>query len=161
MEYLSLNIRQAELNDLAELRDLEQCVVDAERPFNNSIKVDDVTYYDIHQLITSIDAQMLVAEDSNRIIATGYALIRKSKNWQNHEKDAYLGFMYVNPDYRGKMVNKELIDRLIAWGRSQGIVDFYLDVYAQNAAAIRAYQKAGFESSLIEMKLSTKSPFAK
>ena len=44
--------------------------------------------------------------------------------------------------------------RLINWSKTKGIVDFYLDVYDDNDAAIRAYGKAGFTKSLVEMKLN-------
>jgi len=32
--------------------------------------------------------------------------------------------------------------------------DFYLEAYAQNNSALRAYEKLGFKASLLEMKLS-------
>jgi RimJ/RimL family protein N-acetyltransferase len=36
----------------------------------------------------------------------------------------------------------------------QGVTDFYLDVYADNPSAIRAYEKLGFKPNLVEMKMS-------
>ncbi len=150
-----MNFREAELDDLTELLELEQCVVEAERPYNKDIQAGKPIYYDMHQLITSKEIQLLLAEDSNKIVGTGYALIRKSKACLTHDKEAYLGFMYVDPEYRGQKINKQIIERLIAWSQNKGVYDFYLDVYAQNDPAIRAYQKAGFGSNMVEMKLST------
>ena len=61
--------------------------------------------------------------------------------------------MFVKPEYRGQGVNKAVLERLLAWSKDNGVADCYLDVYAENTAAIRAYEKAGFAGSLLEMKL--------
>jgi RimJ/RimL family protein N-acetyltransferase len=94
-----------------------------------------------------------VAEDGNNIIATGYAQIRPSRQPLVYDQHSYLGFMYVAPDYRGQGINQQIIDLLVRWSQEQGIQECYLDVYAGNTAAIRAYEKLGFKPSLIEMKL--------
>ena len=153
-------------------------MIEAERPYNSSIKGIGACYYNIEQLIASEDALMLIAQvevesagelagekaaelqeqtaakPRKKIVATGYAKIRTSKSSLSHEIDSYLGFMYVEPDHRGRGLNKELIDCLIAWSRKQGANDFYLDVYTENLPAVKAYIKAGFSSSIIEMKLN-------
>jgi GNAT superfamily N-acetyltransferase len=64
--------------------------------------------------------------------------------------------MYVAAEYRGRGINKSIIERLVEWSEGQGIFDCYLDVYSENEAAIQAYKKAGFVSSMIEMKLNLK-----
>jgi GNAT superfamily N-acetyltransferase len=64
--------------------------------------------------------------------------------------------MYVDESYRGLGLNQRIMDKLIAWGREQGLCDFYLDVYAGNQSAIKAYEKSGFKPSMIEMKLTLK-----
>ena len=149
-----MNYRKATLRDISQLLDFEQCVIDSERPFNPLIKAKQASYYDIEDLITSSSSHLLVAEDKNSIIGTGYAQIRKSKLYLKHDIHSYLGFMYVSPNYRGQSINKHIIDRLITWSKSKGAKDFYLDVYSQNTSAIRAYEKVGFKPCLVEMKLS-------
>ena len=62
--------------------------------------------------------------------------------------------MFVIPEYRGRGVNQMIVEELFAWARSQDIDEVRLEVYAENAAAIRAYQKAGFKKNLLEMRLS-------
>ena len=52
-----------------------------------------------------------------------------------------------------KVLNKQVIEHLIVWAKSRGVCDFYLDVYGDNQAAVKAYEKLGFTSSLVEMKL--------
>lgn len=156
MSCLKLNVREASIRDLHDLLALEQCVIEAERPYNTSIKAESAIYYDLEKLISCDDAYLLVVEIDNDIIATGYAQIRHSKMSLEHEHHAYLGFMYVSPYYRGQGINAKIIDVLISWSKEKGVSDMYLDVYAQNDSAIKAYEKMGFQSSLIEMKLSIK-----
>lgn len=147
-------IRAATPHDKNTLVNFEQAVVEAERPFNSSIKEGEPTYYNLDDLISSAQAKMLVVEVNNTLIGCGYGQIRASKPSLAHEKHLYLGFMYVVPDFRGQGINKKIMDALIEWGKGEGIQDFYLDVYSGNKAAISAYEKLNFEQSMIEMKLS-------
>lgn len=149
-----MEIRNATPQDIPVLRELEQNVIEAERPFNDAIKPEDAVYYDLEHLIASPDSQLLVIENEGQIVATGYIQIRSSKPSLSHAQHGYLGFMYVTPQMRGRGLNKQVMDALVGWGQSKHVRDFYLDVYAGNSAAIKAYEKAGFASSLIEMKLS-------
>ena len=96
----------------------------------------------------------MVAEDNGEIVGSGYARIKQSKAHLQHDLHAYLGFMYVAPSHRGQGVNQLVIQELIKWGKEQGMQDFYLEAYADNRSALKAYEKLGFKASLIEMKLS-------
>ena len=132
----------------------EQGVLQEERPFNPSIKASDAFYYDIEKLICDNKTCLQVACDEDRVVACGYAQIRPSKQSLQHDQHGYLGFMFVLPEYRGKGINKMIMDFLSNWCKGHGITDLYLDVYAQNTSAIRAYEKVGFEPCLVEMKLN-------
>lgn len=155
MKLDGLIVREAQPEDYDALLALEQKVVEAERPFNADLKETGVHYYDIHRLISDQSTRMIVAELSGTIVATGYMQVRDSKSSLTHDKHGYLGFMYVAQEYRGLGLNKIVVQDLVDWGQSRGIRHFYLDVYADNAAAVRAYEKFGFQPSLIEMKLVT------
>ena len=151
-----IKYREATLHDLDSLLALEQGVIEAERPFNSAIKAVDAHYYDIPDLIENPNSQLLIAECEQRIIATGYIQFRLSKPSLQHDQHGYLGFMFVAPEFRGQGINQTILDRLMQWGNSKGVSDFYLDVYSQNEAAIRAYEKAGFKPSMLEMKFKSK-----
>ena len=62
--------------------------------------------------------------------------------------------MYVVPNYRGKEVNKKILDYLLDWGKKRGYSEFQLVVYAPNQSAIKAYKKAGFDFETITMRLN-------
>jgi ribosomal protein S18 acetylase RimI-like enzyme len=150
----NIKFREASLSDKPILLEFEQEILQAERPCNSAIKLADAYYYDMDDLLNSEKTYLLVAETEGRVVASGYAQIRPSKQSLVHDSHSYLGFMYVVPEFRGRGVNKSILERLIQWSMNQGMSDCYLDVYSENEAAIRAYQKAGFVNSMIEMKFN-------
>ena len=149
-----IRLRLATLEDLAILREFEQQIIKEEQPYNDVIKSSGASYYDLAKLINDKHACVQVAVSGDRIVASGYAQIRPSKQAFTHDHHGYLGFMYVLPEFRGRRINKMIVDFLINWCKGRGVNHIYLDVYALNAPAIRAYEKAGFTSSLVEMKLN-------
>src|SRR3569833_44260 len=146
-------IRKARLSDMDSLLQFEQGVITAERPFDETLKDEPIRYYDLHQLLTTQHIRLLVAQCGNQVIGSGYARIETSKPYLKHPRYAYLGFMYVLPAYRGKGVNKMIIDELKQWAAAQGITELRLEVYHDNEPAIRAYEKAGFSRHMIEMRM--------
>lgn len=146
-------IRKAEVKDLSSLLEFEQGIIKAERPYDPTLDEDPISYYDLNDMIIVEDAEVLVAEYKGRVIASGYAKIKKAKHYLNHENYSYLGFMYTDPEFRGKGVNSKIIDGLKEWSYTKGLKEIRLTVYDENAGAIRAYEKVGFKKHLIEMRL--------
>ncbi len=60
--------------------------------------------------------------------------------------------MYVKPEYRGKGINKLILEELINWSKDRGISEIRLEVYYDNEPAVKAYEKAGFESHILLMR---------
>lgn len=147
--------RKATLNDLDTLLRFEQGVITAERPFDPTLKKDDIHYYDIRAMIDAGHIELIVAESGTAIIGCGYARIEEAKPYLQHQQHSYLGFMYTDPAHRGKGVNKMIVEALKRWSLSQGISEMRLDVYCGNTAAIKAYEKAGFNQHMIEMRMGT------
>ena len=147
-----ITIRKALMLDLGQLLAFEQDLIKAERPFDPTLKPDPVNYYDLKSLLTSPVAEVVVADTGNKIIASGYARIERSKPFIKHSTHAYLGFMYVLPEYRGRGINKQIINALKNWASSQNITEFRLEVYCDNISAIKAYEKIGFSRYILEMR---------
>lgn len=145
-------IRKACMNDLPALYAFEQGVISSERPFDSTLKSGQIHYYDIEKMIQATEVELLIAEIDNEVIGSGYARIENVKPYLQHVQHAYLGFMYVKPEWRGKAINKKIIDALSIWALSKQINELRLDVYHSNEAAIRAYEKAGFTKHMIEMR---------
>jgi ribosomal protein S18 acetylase RimI-like enzyme len=147
-----IKIRKASIVDLGQLLAFEQDLIKTERPFDPTVKPDPVNYYDLKAMLTDPQIEMVVAEAGHKIIASGYARIDKSKPYLKHSHHAYLGFMYVLPEYRGKGINKKIMDVLKDWAAAQNIKEFRLEVYCANVSAIKAYEKAGFSKYFLEMR---------
>jgi ribosomal protein S18 acetylase RimI-like enzyme len=147
-----LEIRSARLDEIPRLRQLEQLVIQAERPHDALLKPDPIQYYDLEALILSPLAELAVGILDGVLVATGYAKILPNKEFYQDERHGYLGFMCVIPQYRGRGYNAQILNYLFAWARSQKIQDIRLEVYEQNFPAVRAYEKLGFTKSLVEMR---------
>ena len=148
-----LTIRVATADDIVGIRDCEQGVVLAERPMNADLVPGHIHYYDIEALIASPDSRMMVVEAAGKIVGCGHATLKPSVDHYFHDRHAYLGLLYIAPDQRGQGLIQRVIDELVDWSRSKGVTSYYLDVYPENASAIRAYEKYGFRPNMIEMKL--------
>ncbi|WP_333863222.1 GNAT family N-acetyltransferase [Sphingobacterium sp.] len=146
-------IRQAQENEVDALIEFEQGIVEAERPFDNTLKEGQIHYYDLLELIRSEEAEVLVAVVEDQLVGSGYAKLLDAKPYQKYKKYAYLGFMYVKPTYRGRGVNKLILERLISWAKERNISEVRLQVYDENSIAKNAYRKVGFKPNLLEMRM--------
>ncbi|MEO6316250.1 MAG: hypothetical protein ABIU63_14655 [Chitinophagaceae bacterium] len=66
-------VRKATLEDMAVLLRFEQGVINAERPFDDTLKTGHINYYDLEAMIAAPDTALLVAEANQRVIGSGYA----------------------------------------------------------------------------------------
>jgi GNAT superfamily N-acetyltransferase len=146
-------IRKAVAADLDTLFEFEQGIITTERPFDNTLKEGEIHYYDLAAMIAADNIQLLVAQCGDEVVGSGYARIENVKNYLKHSKHAYLGFMYVKPTFRGKGVNKMILDGLKSWCREKKITEMRLEVYEENADAVKAYEKAGFKPLLTWMRM--------
>lgn len=151
MSNTEILIRSATLSDLPTLLEFEQGVISAERPFALNLRPGNINYYDIQELIESDQAEVVVAESEQRLVASGYAKFQDSKPHIQPARYAYLGFMYVAPDRRGEKIVGKIIDSLMQWSKSHGVDAFELEVFAENASAVRAYEKLGFKANMVQM----------
>ena len=147
-----ISIRRATSADLPKLAEFLQFLVAAERPFDPTLKEGEIFYYNIEEFISDEKSEILVIDYKHQIIGCGYAQVRSAKPYQKFESFGYLGFMFVNPEFRGNGLNNLLLDDLKKWVLSKGITEIRLEVYTENEPAIRAYEKAGFKQISTTMR---------
>ncbi|BAU56053.1 GNAT family N-acetyltransferase [Mucilaginibacter gotjawali] len=150
-------VRKAVYSDLQTLFEFEQGIVTTERPFDSTLKEGLIHYYDLEAMIGAGDVELLVAECDGELAGSGYARIEDVKDYLKHPQHAYLGFMYVKPEFRGRGVNQMIIGGLKEWCRERHITEMRLEVYDDNLGAIKAYEKAGFKKLLVWMRLGIDS----
>lgn len=146
-------VREALPGDLETLLQFEQALIKAERPFDECIREDPVSYYDIGAFIQDPEVAVVVAEHEGQIVSSGSCRPMKARTYLDHESYAYLGFMYTLPEYRGKGINNLILNYLSDWAMERGLKELRLTVYEDNTPAVRAYEKAGFRKHIVEMRL--------
>ena len=150
-------IRKATIEDLPVLFEFEQGVLRAERPMDETLKLKNTYYYDIPNLIEDSSVELVIAELDGVIAGCGYAKIKKARDCFQFDQFSYLGFMFTKEDYRGRGVNKKIMNYLYNWSFSKGINEVRLEVYPTNIPAIKAYEKSGMTCSMQTMRIDLRS----
>ncbi|MAJ31465.1 MAG: GNAT family N-acetyltransferase [Flavobacteriaceae bacterium] len=153
----SILIRDAVVEDLPQLLAFEQKLIAYERDFDPNLKTGKIHYYDIKKYILDPEIKVVVAQYKQGLIGSGYGLIKSSVSYKNPETFVYLGFMYVEEDFRGRGVNQAIIQSIFNWGNEKGHDEFQLDVYSENESALLAYVKSGFKPYLQKMRIKKSS----
>ena len=130
-----IKIREALSSEIDILLSFEAGIIEAERPFDSTLKEGIIHYYDLIELIASEKASVIVAEVENEIVGSVYAKILKGKPYQKFDQYAYLGFMYVKSEFRGQGIYKKIINHLVEWSKSKNISEIRLEVYDENTIA--------------------------
>jgi RimJ/RimL family protein N-acetyltransferase len=151
----NISIRRARIEELPTLFEFEKGIIETEKPFDETFVSVPFHYYDLEKMILSEEADVVVAEADGKLIAGGNVRIMPAKPYNKFERYAFLGFMYVVPEYRGKGINRLIIKELVKWAHDKGLQEVRLQVYSDNAPAIAAYEKVGFKKHLTEMRLTT------
>jgi GNAT superfamily N-acetyltransferase len=105
-------VRKATPADLETLLRFEQGVVQAERPFDPTLKEGVIHYYDIARMLTSDEVEFVVAISGSTPVGCGFARVEPAKPFLKHARHAYVGLMYVEPEFRGAGVNGRILDTL-------------------------------------------------
>ena len=150
---MKIEIRPAEPHEIHTLLEFEKGIIEAERPFDSTLREGEIHYYDLLELIESPNAEILVAVVNNQLVGSGYAKILQAKPYQTFSEYAYLGFMYVKPEFRGQGVNQKILEDLLQWSKNKGLSEVRLEVYKDNERAKKAYSKIGFTPNLLEMRI--------
>ena len=147
-----IHVRPAKVEDLETLYEFEQGIITAERPYDPTLKPGHIHYYDLKALIESDQAHVLVACTDDAIIASGYAKIKEASDYLQFDTYAYLGFMFVRPAFRGQGTIRMIMEELSLWAKDQGLTEVRLEVYDDNDAALKAYERFGMKRHMVEMR---------
>lgn len=146
-------VRKANAADLETLKQFEQGIIGAERPFNPTLKDDPVHYYNLDEMLSDSQTLVLLAEAEGQIVACGYSRTEAAAHYVKHQQHAYLGMMYVRPEYRGQGFNAMIMRELKKHALENGITELRLEVFVGNKSAVKAYEKFGFEAHIIQMRM--------
>ncbi|SOE23907.1 Ribosomal protein S18 acetylase RimI [Spirosomataceae bacterium TFI 002] len=149
-----VKIRTATIIDLPTLLEFEQDIITYESDFDPTFKQEPFIYYELEPLILGEESEVMVAEIDGKIVGSGHVRIKNSEPFNKFDKYAFLGFMYVHPEFRGQGINQKITAELIKWANDRDLNEIRLKVYSENDSAIKAYEKSGFKPFLTEMRFS-------
>jgi len=142
-----LIIRQAQESDTEALSELAiKTYVDA---YGHSFSDSDLAWHLEKHLVSSRFARIisedivLVAEIGGRII--GYVQLGAANTFSDRKEDRELRRLYVHPEFQNQGYGGSLMDAALHHPVMNDAVRIYLDVWEQNPAAKRFYQRYGFE----------------
>jgi GNAT superfamily N-acetyltransferase len=124
---------------------------------DETLKLKNTYYYDIPNLIDDSSVELVVAEINGVTVGCGYARIKQARDCFQFDQFSYLGFMFTKEEYRGRGVNKTIMNYFYDWSLSKGIYEVRLEVYPTNNAAIKAYEKSGMTCSMQTMRIDLRS----
>ena len=124
---------------------------------DDTLKPGHIEYYDPADFINDKNGIVLVADVDGQLVGCGAAQICQSKHYYTHDKHVHLAMMYVDDAHRGKGINGAIMDALKTWGVEKGVTHFQLTVYPDNPSALRAYEKMGFKTALLQMRMDANS----
>ena len=137
----NIEIRLAEIDDLATIFHLGEKVFTSQEVSNLYRTWDE---YEVTGLLNSEPDYLLVAEVDDRVV--GFAMgttIEKSRSAWNYGHLLWLG---VDPDFARMGAGSLLFDRFWEIMEERGVRMLLVDTQADNDAAIRFFNRKGFEN---------------
>ncbi len=77
----------------------------------------------------------------------GYAVMTHGFDLEFGGRDSYLTELYLMPEHRGQGIGSTAVERILELARQLGAHALHLTVYPDNAPAVAAYKRAGFQTS--------------
>ena len=90
----------------------------------------------VEEFTTNLSPAMLVAEADDSVV--GYI------TWRHYATATAVANVVVKPAWRGRRIGELLLERVREQARAAGSSGWYLNVKADNASAIRLYERCGF-----------------
>lgn len=129
-----MNYRLFERDDFSDLYAVEEVCFKPPQRFSRPY---------MRNLIASPDTATWIAEEKRQM--AGFGIVEWSQ--QITGTVAYIATIEVLPDQRGRGVGAELMRRLEGSANAEQAVFIWLHVDAENAPAMRLYERCGFHNS--------------
>jgi GNAT superfamily N-acetyltransferase len=103
-----------------------------------------------HADLADPDAVVLVAEQDGRVIGMAAGHVHKP-SMMSGELAVELGSVFVEPAHRGRGVAAALTAEVARFAQERGVERITLKTFAQNAEALLAWERMGFEPRMVQM----------
>lgn len=135
--YRALRIAAAESSPVAFADDIERLRESTVADWDRALVNDDI----------EDNPAWFVLDDSRQLVGTAMVVRQHGLKYSNA---ARIHEMYIMPSWRGNGGADLLLHSIFAWVRAREVLTLTLVVAADNAAAVRAYLRAGFLISGID-----------
>lgn len=144
--------KEAIVAGIADLQEVERAVADTRRPGS---EVAEQYVRELQEKLTQKQGALFVAREQDRVAGFIACWIEREENIAETEESNVYGYIcdaYVAPQYRGKGVFQKLNDRAEAYlARFPEVRLVRITVLAENASAVKAYEKAGYRPEEIRL----------
>ena len=129
-----MHYRLFELDDFDELYAIEEICFQPPQRFSRRY---------MRELIASPDTATWIATEKNQML--GFAVVE----WVQQITGviAYIATIEVLPEFRGRGIGAELLRRLEGSANAERAITMWLHVDAENASAIRLYERLGYRNT--------------
>lgn len=137
-----MQIRPAELGDLAEITAIYNSIVRSSTAIYNSVPSSVEERFAWWQARLEKDFPVLVAADESGVL--GYASFGEFRPWPGYRLTVE-GTIHIREDVRGRGLGRQLLVRLIEEARAAGKHVMIAGVDSENVASLRFLRAFGFE----------------
>lgn len=145
---MKANVREATHEDISTLVEFStQLSQEDGKQHGQAINHDWAQDHGSETFARSIDSSIsniLVAEGEGKLVGSLHGYIQYTPSWRS-TPIAIIISIYTNPDYRGQGVGSSLIFAFQSWATEQGATRLAVSAFASNHAAIRFYERHGFQ----------------
>ena len=152
-----VNIRKAKTEDLARLeelyRELEEDAV-LYQPEHFVFSPAGTRSEQMKDFLDSDTQAMFVAEDDGEVIGFAHVVLIKAKKVPclKPETSLYLQDLVVTAEYRSRGIGTILLNEAKKYGKDNGADFFRTQVFPQNTAGMRFYERNGFSTKMITIE---------
>lgn len=115
-------------------------------------RVMDAYFSEMLGWIAELDGMIFVAESDGGLIGFVAVLIEiKHESWTTMVRRGYISNLVVSESQRGQGIGQRLLTEAETYARAKGCDHLLLDVLANNAPALKAYERFGFSPREIQM----------
>jgi len=148
-----MNIEQVNNKDDAlECNEFLEKLIQSEKSYNENIKPEYRVKNWFEKIFNEENNAIFVAKENEKIIGYIYIQIISTDDGPMINKEALLDGLYVEPEYRGKGVAKDLISKAEIWAKNNNVKYLYINVLEENAAALNLYKKLNYNNFELKLK---------
>jgi len=142
-----MEIRQATVNDVSTLQNLNDEVFVDNHKYDPDLKMDWAQSETGKEYFTDVvnnpNAICLIAEENGKAI--GYIAAAPKEFGYRLSKYLEIENMGVSPEHRSKGIGIKLMDECLSRAKNKGFQKVYVNAYFENVGAINFYEKSGFK----------------